>query len=293
MARSQALIYQSIVNTISGIPIISALVVNTSQVSYNNNFINIIARSINFLEQLMDVLRTDLEAKINTNPVGSNLWLKDKALKFQYSATVPQITALINFVPTYPIIDSKLKIITRCSVKTTAVNSVSIKVAMSEPPVIVPTTQLNAFKSYIRSTGDGTVAGKGVGIGFGGIYYDIQSYNSDKLYFNANITYVGQYSAVISANVITALNTYLSTLPFDSIIKINAVIDAIQSVQGVLDCTVLNMALRADATSFISKTFLVQNKTTIVASLPTYGGYAVGETTTGQDFATTLNFIPQ
>lgn len=293
MARSKAVIKAQIISTISEIPIISQLVANPSQVQYNNNFIDIVARAINFLEQLMDVLKKDLEDKISKSPVGSPQWLQDKVLKFQYSATVPQVTQLINFVPTYPVIEPNLRIITRCSVKTSAVNTVDIKVAKSEPPVVLTSPELSSLVGYISQTGNGTISGSGVGIGFAGIYYNIKSYTADKLYLDATITYAGQYSNTISANVLTAINTYLANMPFDSNVKVISLVDAIQSVDGVTDVVIKDMALRPDTTAFTSKTYLIQNNTTISSYLHTFAGYVVGETTAGQTFTDKLSFVAQ
>jgi len=77
MARSKAVIKAQIIKYISSIPIISQLVVNNSQVAYNNNFIDIVARTINFFEQLMDAYKVDLEDKVSkgapTNAFSKNV----------------------------------------------------------------------------------------------------------------------------------------------------------------------------------------------------------------------------
>jgi hypothetical protein len=48
--------------------------------------------------------------------------------------------------------------------------------------------------------------------------------------------------------------------------------------------------MRPDATAFSSKTYLIQNKTEILSSYPTYAGYVIEETTTSNTFTDTLTF---
>jgi len=253
----------------------------------------IVAAQMFLQETLWDIFKVDLETIASKSPVGSAQWIQDKVFKFQYSATTPQVTQLIDFVPSYPTIDETLRIITRCSVKTSAINTVDIKVAKSEPPVILTTPELNSLVGYISQTGDGTVAGSGVGIGFAGIYYNVKSYTADKLYLSATITYAGQYASTISANVLTAINTYMANIPFDSNVKVVSLVDAIQSVVGVTDVVINDMAIREDTTSFINKTYLVQSNTTLASYIPTYAGYIVEETTSGQTFTDKLTFVAQ
>lgn len=294
MARSKAVIKAQIISFISGIPIISQLVVNPSQVQYNNNFIDIIARAINFLEQLMDVLKADLEAKIASGAVGNSLWLQDKILNhFQYSATTPQVTELINNVPTYPTIDPNLRIVTRCSIITDALNICVVKVAKSDPPEIMTTPEVDALSSYLNQGGDGTIAGNGRGMGFAGVYYLVRSYDPDKLYLDAEIVYNGQYAAVIQGLVIAAVNDYLSNIPFNSKVNVLDLEIKLKSVAGVADVIINDMAVRADIVAFVDKTYLVQAKTTILPSYPTYAGYIVEETTVGETFADKLTFTAQ
>jgi hypothetical protein len=253
----------------------------------------IVAVNMYLQETLWDIFKTDLETQIDSAPVGSHQWLQKKAFEFQYSATNPQVTTLVDYVPTYPTVDETLRIISRCSIKTTALNTVEIKVAKSEPPVALSNPELAAFDSYVTSTGDSTIAGAGVGIGAAGIYYSINSFTSDKLWIDTDITYLGQYSSVIKENVEAAINNYLANIPFDGNFKVLSLVDAIQQVEGVTDILINNLALRADATAFASRTYLIQNNAYIYTTYPLYAGYAVEETTSSQTFTDTITYIAQ
>jgi hypothetical protein len=237
---------------------------------------------INYLEQLWDIYKAELETQISAAAVGSNAWLQSKVMKFQYSASTPQVLAVdSNFAINYPTIDTTLQIITRCSVTTTSQRVCLVKVAKSNPPVALSAPELSSLSGFLSY------------LNFAGVNYVAQSLTSDKIYIDADIYYNGQYASTISANVITAINAYLASIPFDGKIKLMSLIDAIQAVTGVTDVVLKNVAIRADATAFANKNYLVQNKTSIIPLYQMYAGYATEETTSGYTFTDTLVFIAQ
>lgn len=241
----------------------------------------IISSAIWAHEKLWDLFKVELETIVDNAPIGTDSWVQAQAFKFQYSATDPQIVSLVNFVPSYPVVDTDLQIITRCSVKTLPNKVVSVKVAKSDPPSALSATELSSFKGYLDD------------ISFAGVQYNAVSLASDKLYLDAEVFYNGQYSTVISGNVIAAINNYLSNIPFDGYVRVSALYDAIQSVAGVTDVIINDMAIRADATAFGSKTYLVQNNATIFNKYPTFAGYVVEETTVSNTFVDKLTFTPE
>jgi hypothetical protein len=236
---------------------------------------------INYLEQLWDIYKIDIETVISNGAIGSAGWLQQQILKFQYSTITPQIVTLVNFSPSYPIVDTTLRLISRSSVKTMANKTISVKVAKSEPPVALSVLELNSLKGYLSD------------IGFAGTQTNTFSYDSDKYYLQANIYYNGQYASVISATVIAAIENYFANIPFDGIIKLLTLEDYIQNVPGVTDVVIVNAAIRADTTAFASKTYMVSASTTIYPTYPTFAGYVVGETTVSNTLADTLTFISQ
>ncbi len=256
---------------------------STSQTSIYKLWKFITATTINYFEQLFDIYKTEIEAIVKVAPVGSNFWFQKRIFDFQYSATIPQVLQIdpITLSVTYPIVDTTLLLITRCSVKTTPIKNVLIKVAKSNPPVALSAPELASLTGYISD------------IAFAGVNYQVNSLSSDKLYIKANIYYNGQYASTIAANVILAINTYLANIPFDGAINLLRLTDAIQNVVGVTDIILVDVAIRSDVTPFISKTYLVSSKTTIISNYPSIAGYIEEETTASQDFLTTLNFIAQ
>lgn len=241
----------------------------------------VISASIWAHEKLWDLFKVELETIVDNAPVGTDNWVQAQAFKFQYSATDPQIVSLVNFVPSYSVVDEDLQIITRCSVKTLPNKVVSVKVAKSDPPSALTATELSSFRGYLDD------------ISFAGVQYNAVSLASDKLYLDAEIFYNGQYSSVISDTVIEAINNYLANIPFDGNVRVSALYDAIQNVAGVTDVIINDMAIRADATAFANKTYLVQSNATIYNKYPTFAGYVVEETDSGNTFADKLTFTPE
>jgi len=238
-----------------------------------------------YLEQLMDVLKLSLEKTASQSAAASGLWIQAQMFAFQYSSTDPQVLQLVGTIPVYPLIDVTLRIITACAVKSTASNEVTIKVAKGNPFVkLSPSTELAAAQGYINQ------------LGSAGINYTVVSLDSDKLYVNADIYYQGQYSAVISANVIAALNSFLQNLSitnFDGSLKMTDLENVIRNVTGVNDVVLLNVRGRADTDSYSAGINLILNKQTQQRLWNTIAGYSSQENTTGYTFADSLNFIAE
>jgi hypothetical protein len=279
MSRTIAEIKAQILAEKANQPGLSGLT-STSQVSIFNLWAYVQAVAISIQEGLWDLFKTNLEAEIAKAPTGTETWLSDQIYKFQYDATTPQIIYLdSNYTPQYPVVNPNYRIITRASVKTLLSRIVSVKVAKSNPPVELTTQELNSLKGYLDT------------INFAGVQYIANSYPSDKLMVGATIYYDGQYSSTITADTTTAINNYLQTLPFDGFVKLSKLEDAIQSVVGVNDVVLNNIALRADSVPFSGTVYLLQNNTEIYRQYPMYSGYAVLENTSGHTITDTLTFV--
>jgi hypothetical protein len=242
----------------------------------------IVAAQMFLQETLWDIYKADLETKIKNASVGTAAWLQDKVLKFQYDSVTPQVLEVgTDFSINYTTIDATKLLITRAAVNRTAQRTVLVKVAKSDPPVALSAPELSSLNGYLDD------------ICFAGVNYIATSLDSDKIYVAANIYYDGQYAATISDSVIAAINTYLAALPFDGKVRLTSLVDAIQAVAGVNDVVLEDVAIRADTTAFASKTYLVQNSTTLIPLYQLYAGYVVEETTASNTFADTLTFTPQ
>lgn len=281
MARTVSDIQQQMLDNIAADATLSTLLTSTSKRAIYRLYTYIVAVAINALEQLIDIFTASVEATAAAASPATPSWLQAQIFNFQYSATTPQVIQLINFAPAYPIVDPTLRIISRCSVTTNLSNSVIIKVATGTTPSALSAPQLAALQAYVNE------------IGIAGVIYSCISNASDKLYVQANVYYKGQYSAVIQANVIAAINTFLAAIPFNGQMKISDLEEAIRSVEGVNDVVLVNVKARDNGTAFASGNYLVQAQQTIGRLWPTIAGYMIAETTSGQTLADSLTFIAE
>ena len=246
----------------------------------------IMSSSIFLLESLMDVLKVDIETAIANQAIGSDKWVKDRVDEFQYSTGTPQVLQIVNDVASYDPIDLTLQIISRSSVETAANRTVSVKVATGEPPVALSGAQKTSLEGYLDK------------ISFAGVGPTVTSLASDKLFLEGEIFFDGQFASTISADVIAGIEGYMAALDFDTNkpagkVNVERLTDAVQDVTGVTDFIITNLAIRADATAFASKTNLVLAKTLIIRQASTAAGYIEEEDESGEDFLTKLTFTPE
>lgn len=236
------------------------------------------------MEQLQDLYKANLEDIVSKAAPATAPWIQKKMFEFQYSATNPQVLALIDVIPVYPIIDPTLRIITACSVTTDISNSNSIKVATGNPLLALTAPQISSAQGYINT------------IGTAGITYTIISLNPDKLFIDAQIFYAGQYAAVIKTNVITAINNYLRTLSitnFNGALKMSDLEALIRNVTGVNDVKLNNVRARAATDPYSAGVDLILSSAIVQRQFVTIAGYIAGEDTVTKTFADTLQFTAE
>ena len=275
MARTTSEIYNSIITAKEADANLSELTSN-SQTSIWRLWAYITAVAINLFEQIQDSFKVDIQNIAKTIVPGTPSWLRQKAIEFQYSSTSPQNLILVDLVPTYPVIDESLRIITRVSVTDSSNLTANVKVAKNDPPEPLSLLEKNALIDYLDT------------IRFVGTSINVINLEADRLYINANIYYDGAYSSVIEDNVKNALKEYLKNLSsfenFNGVVRNSAIVDTIQKVEGVTDVLLTQTKGRANATSFA-------NATIINLKYETFSGYIVEEDTAGKTFDDTLTFI--
>ncbi|CAB4130976.1 hypothetical protein UFOVP129_40 [uncultured Caudovirales phage] len=250
----------------------------------------VFATATNYLEQLMDILKNSIETTASQAAAPSYSWIQLKMFLFQYSATTPQILQIIDTIPQYPVVDATLRIITGCAVTSSVSNEVTIKVAKGNPFISLTTLEKSAAQGYINE------------LGSAGINYTVVSLDSDKIYINADIYFNGQYSSVISDNVIAALNSFLQNIATTNLttssttnggVKVSDLENVIRGVAGVNDVVVKNIKARPDTASFSAGVDLVLNQTILSRQWLPIAGYTSQETTSGKTFTDSLNFIAE
>ena len=240
---------------------------------------DVIAYNMNIEEQLWDTYRDEINAAIALSAPGTAAWIQAQVFKFQYSALTPQILQLINFAPSYTTVDTDLQIVTRCSVKTDLNKIVQIKAAKEEPPVPLVAAEYSSLYGYLSS------------IMFAGIDFSLVSLDSDKLYMVADVYYDGQYTSTIQDAVETSIEAYLKSIPFDGVMLLSDLQQAIKQTPGVKDIEIATVKCRQDTVVLASATVVYDLATGInVQQWATVAGYIVGETTGGSTLSDTITY---
>lgn len=278
MARSIDEIQQEIIDAKDADPNLAALN-SPSAVAIWRLWSRIVAGSQETEEQLWDVFQAELEQIAREAVPGTADWLQKRVLEFQYDAANPQVVTVIDGKATYPTIDESLRIIARAAVVEQTNNRVLVKVAKDDGGgglTPLDTTELNALIGYLDK------------IGFVGIPIDTSSLFADRLRFEGEVFYSGEYvESTVKANVITAIIDYLSSVSvinFDGVIVREQIIDAIQAVEGVTGVDTLNVSLIARPSS-VPLTGPVVN---VERTYLTAAGYIIEEDTPGNTYDDTI-----
>jgi hypothetical protein len=240
------------------------------------------------VQQLWDAYQTDVDKIVSAASPQTGAWFQSQMLKFQFDAITPQIIQFdtVNFAPYYPTVDTTLRVIKYCSVVSGAFGITIIKVAAEAAgvPVKLDTAHAGAeaaAQSYVNV------------IAVPGLSYLVVSNISDKIFIQASIYYQGGYSAVIQDTVIAAIEAYLAGIPFNGVVLLSGISDAIQAVPGVNDVTFQNVQARANGTAYGAGTNLVIASTVVARKWDTDAGYVIPETDTGHELTDSLTFIPE
>lgn len=193
----------------------------------------IVAAAIWAHETLWDMFWTEVQTVMNRNVVGTLPWYREKALQFQYNPSQPYFIVFDEENrPVYDIIAPADRIITHAAAVESFNSIVIVKAAKSVSGVPVPLTslELQSFKDYMFS------------MKFAGTRLKCISTDPDKISVFANIYYdpIAPFNAV-SIAVEEALNLYLNTLPFNGIVYVEKVQNAIQSVKGVVSVEIVSV----------------------------------------------------
>ena len=180
------------------------------------------------LENFWDLFRVELDAKINSAPVGTKPWYQKQAFLFQYGDSL----VYINDKYQYATINAVAQIIKRCAVVDLG-GQVIIKVAKLTGTVVTPLSvgELAAFQGYINK------------IKVAGTQTIFISDIPDKL----KVAYTMYYDPlVLAANgsllnnpsvfpAEDAINAYISNLEFNGDMVLTKLTDAAQSAQGIVN----------------------------------------------------------
>ena len=219
MARATTEIYNDLLAKKEATPELSGLT-STSKVAIWRLWLWIVAYATYILESLWDVKAKELEQQAANTLVGTISWYAQKCREWQYGYQLEWI----DNVYTYATHDDNAKL-----AKWVAISEVEgglwIKVAKDDGngnPTPLTTAELNDLRAYMHQ------------LKMVGTRLTIVSLDADKLAFDIDVYYYGNY-AVVKDNVINAIINYLNKLPFDGALSRANLITVINEVAGVED----------------------------------------------------------
>jgi hypothetical protein len=204
------------------------------------------AKAIALFESILDKTKSDINAIITNQKIGSKYWYYKKILEFQNGDTLvmDEDTGILS----YPSVNPDKQIIARCSISEEnieGVNHVVIKVAKYnnlDDKVLVPldvSTELPNFEVYVENvkiTGTDTLvvsSASDLVKMIGKIYYD-PTYNPDE----------------VIAAVKQALIDYRDELDFNGVIKKHEFVAAIANAAGVYAVDIDTLEHRSAAEAY-------------------------------------------
>lgn len=216
-------------------------------------------------ESLWDAFKVELEAIAASAPAGTTRWYRDRILEFQFGDQLEYISNRYR----YAVEDLTKRIVALCAVTERNDGLVLVKAAklVNDVPTQLDAAEKTALEAYARL------------IKFAGVRLTVISEPADILRLVYDIHYDAQVPlATVQNDVAEAIDNHIENLPFDGILSITRLTDAIQAVSSVVD------------PFFISATGTEVGSTpeSIVREYNSTAGYL----TINDPVSTTFNWIP-
>lgn len=220
---------------------------STSRVSVWRLWRNVVSRAILTLESIFDSHKKEVQKLSEQLIYGKEDWYQRQAFEWQYGDTL----SVIEGKPVYVPVDLTKRIVTRCSVKS-RLGTVVLKVAKGSLPDLQPLSVLEktAFEYYIDR------------IKPAGIRTEVVSLQADLVWPELKVYFKGELiPADVRAQVVIALNGFLSSIAFDGVLNVNRFIDAVQQVEGVLDVEITALQVKSPLESVYRPVIRVADST--------------------------------
>ena len=202
---------------------------NSSKMSILDAFTWTTAACIWAFENIMDVFKVDLARDLQNRINGTPSYYANALLKFQYGDELQMNDEGTQF--SYASVNESKRIITKVAYSETAHEGffdkeLQLKVATGEPGKYERLTdaQLTAARAYMSQ------------IAFAGTHFNLVSRKGDILVPRVTVYYDGAVSpAEVYQNIENSLNEFIKNLPFNGVVYVQKIIDAIQQAEHVVD----------------------------------------------------------
>lgn len=231
MARTVAVIKQTIMDKVAADETLSSALTSTSKVAIYNLYAYCVAFAIWVLESFFDMHRAEIEALLDAKTPHQFRWYRTKALAFQYGFDlIEESDEFDNTGATEEQIEDSL-IVKYCAVSQAASESrLVVKIATESGETLAPLSdpQKESFVAYMEEIKDA------------GVVITVINYLPDRLYPVIRIFYDPLVLNADGSSILTGgkpvedtINAYMKNLPFNGELAINALVDELQKTKGV------------------------------------------------------------
>jgi hypothetical protein len=194
----------------------------------------IVAAALAMGEKIQESDKNEITAIVERNRIGTGPWYVEMARHFQWNENVQYFIIVdpVSGTIDYNIVEPADRIVLQAAYVETANKEVIIKVAAGVPGALHPLTDAQAtdFLNYLKK------------IKIAGIILNIVNLPADVIRMQANVYYDRAYNTTqLRQMIIDALNGYSVSLQFNGVVLRNAIIDAVQSVAGVVDIDIVQL----------------------------------------------------
>lgn len=202
---------------------------NSSKMSVLDAFTWVVSACIWTFENILDVFKVDIAKDLQYRINGNAAYYANALLKYQSGDVLQMNDEGTSF--SYPNIDASKRIITKVSYSEVAEEGFNdkklyLKVATGEPGAYerINDLELLSVQSYLNQ------------ISFAGTHAVVVSRNGDVIIPRLTVYYDGSVGPEeVYSNIEKSLNEFVQNLPFDGVVYVQKIIDAIQNAEHVVD----------------------------------------------------------
>jgi hypothetical protein len=194
----------------------------------------IIAATLAAGEKIQENDKGEITTIVERNRIGTGAWYVEMAKRFQWNENI-QYHIVVNPADgtiAYNELKPEDRVISQAAYIENASKEVIIKVATGQPGALTPLSeaQLTDFLNYMKK------------IKIAGIILKVVNLPADVLRMQANVYYNPAYNqTTLKQKIVQALNEYSIALEFNGVVLRNAIIDAVQRIEGIVDIDITQL----------------------------------------------------
>lgn len=224
MARSANEIKQIIETDIAANPLLTSLTSNPSATAIWRLFVSVFVRCIQTLEALFDLHKNDVQALVDAQRPGDELWVAAKAKEYQHGSSL----AIIDGKPGYNTVVEANRIISQVAVAN-RYGQLWVKVVKGSSRTALTTTELTGFTSYMNR------------VMFAGVETICISQSSDKIRLKVDVYAEAAVIDELKTSVPATLRSFFPALILDGSFQVSDLVRQLKALDGCKDAVVYDV----------------------------------------------------